>query len=87
MKISGPTNKSGVVQSAGRSGGKPASTSVTAAGGDHVQLSGLAALSQAVSFQDGIKLSALEDAVSAGRYRPDAGAVSISIIQDSLAAA
>jgi hypothetical protein len=87
MKISGPSNKSGVVQPAGRSGGKPAGTSVTPAGGDHIQLSGLAALSQAISSQHGIKLSGLADAVSAGRYRPDASAVSISIIQDSLAAA
>jgi len=88
MKISGPVNKSGEVQPAGRSSGQPASRSVTAPGGDRIQLSGLgAALSQAVSAQLGVKLSGLQDAVSAGRYRPDAGVVSTSIIQHSLAVA
>jgi hypothetical protein len=88
MKISGPINRNGVVPPAGRSGTGGSSTIAQGASGDRIQLSGLgAALSQGASSLHGIKLSGLGSAVSGGRYRPDAGAVSSSIIQHSLVAA
>jgi len=88
MKISDRINRTPEVQTLKSAGGRQAKTSAPAASGDQVGLSGLVAqLSQAVSFQQSAKMSQLSDAVSSGRYRPDAAAVSASIIQHSLVGA
>ncbi|HTS47559.1 MAG TPA: hypothetical protein VMH05_06425 [Bryobacteraceae bacterium] len=88
MKISDRINRTPEVQTAKSAGGRQAKNSAPAARGDQVGLSGLVAqLSQAVSFGQSAKVSQLSDAVSSGRYRPDAAAVSASIIQESLVGA
>jgi len=84
MKISDPINRALGIQTNG-AGSRQAKTGGPAARGDQVRLSGLSAqLSQAVSPEQGAKISQLADAVSSGRYRPDASAVSASIIRQSM---
>ncbi|HUJ49675.1 MAG TPA: hypothetical protein VLW25_05735 [Bryobacteraceae bacterium] len=88
MKISDRINRAAPeVQPVKSTGGRQSSISAPAASGDQIGLSGLGAqLSQGISFEHSAKLSQLSEAVSSGRYRPDAAAVSASIIQHSLAA-
>ena len=87
MKISDPINRALGIQTNG-AGNRQGKTSGPATGGDQVRLSGLIAqLSQAVSPEQSAKISQLADAVSSGRYRPDAAAVGASIIRQSMVAA
>ena len=86
MRISGATQKTGVVEVAGEAG-RRADKGVNAANeaSDRVQLSGLGEeLSLSGSAQRVAKLSELADAVSTGGYGPDANLVSASIIENSL---
>jgi len=88
MKISDRINRAAPdVQPVKSAGARGSSISAPAASGDQIGLSGLGAqLSQGISFEHSTKLSQLSEAVLSGRYRPDAAAVSASIIQHSLAA-
>jgi anti-sigma28 factor (negative regulator of flagellin synthesis) len=87
MKISDRLNSASSVPNVKSSSGRQAKTPGPSGSGDQVGLSGLARLSQSVSFQHGAKVSQLAQAVSSGRYQPDAAAVSASIIQHSLVTA
>ena len=87
MKISDRLNSAPNVPSVKSAAGRDAKTSGPSGSGDHFGLSRLAQMSQSVSFQHVAKVSELAQAVSRGHYRPDAQAVSASIIQHSLVTA
>jgi hypothetical protein len=87
MKISGATQKTGVIGVSGgaRRGADKTGVSAASAGNDQVQLSGLGKeLSARGSAQRVAKLSELTSAVSAGGYGPEANLISASIIENSL---
>ena len=95
MKINNPDTValSGTSRSAATGQVTSGSRSRKAGGGtasDYVEISTLGDQLRtllAASPERSARVAQLESAVASGRYRPDAGAVSASIIQDSMTAA